>query len=76
MIELRRYQLEDESTPVTEWLHGLRDARARVLARFGCGAYLRATSVTVNRLAKAFQNCVWILEPVTVCITENTDRRW
>lgn len=29
MIELHRYQLEDESSPVTEWLHGLRDARAR-----------------------------------------------
>ena len=29
MIELRRYQLEDESTPVTEWLRNLRDLRAR-----------------------------------------------
>lgn len=29
MIELRRYQLEDASTPVTEWLCGLRDARVR-----------------------------------------------
>ena len=29
MIELRRYQLEDERTPVTEWLGGLRDMRAR-----------------------------------------------
>jgi putative addiction module killer protein len=29
MIELRRYQLEDESTSVTEWLRSLRDARAR-----------------------------------------------
>ena len=29
MIELRRYQLEDKSTPVTEWLRGLRDTRAR-----------------------------------------------
>ena len=29
MIELRRYQLEDESVPVAEWLHGLRDTRAR-----------------------------------------------
>ena len=29
MIELRRYQLEDESVPVTEWLGGLRDMRAR-----------------------------------------------
>lgn len=29
MIELRRYQLEDESCPVTEWLRGLRDTRAR-----------------------------------------------
>ena len=29
MIELRRYQLEDSNTPVTEWLCGLRDARAR-----------------------------------------------
>ena len=29
MIELRRYQLEDASTPVTEWLCGLRDARPR-----------------------------------------------
>jgi len=29
MIELCRYQLEDESTPVTEWLGGLRDMRAR-----------------------------------------------
>lgn len=29
MIELRRYQLENESVPVSEWLRGLRDARAR-----------------------------------------------
>lgn len=29
MIELHRYQLEDERTPVTEWLCGLRDMRAR-----------------------------------------------
>jgi putative addiction module killer protein len=29
MIELLRYQLEDKSTPVTEWLYGLRDTRAR-----------------------------------------------
>ena len=29
MIELRRYQLEDTRTPVTEWLSSLRDARAR-----------------------------------------------
>ena len=29
MIELRRYQLEDGGTPVTEWLSGLRDSRAR-----------------------------------------------
>ena len=29
MIELRRYQLEDQSTPVTEWLRTLRDLRAR-----------------------------------------------
>ena len=30
MIELRRYQREDERTPVTEWLSSLRDMRARV----------------------------------------------
>ncbi len=29
MIELRRYQLEDERIPVTEWLSDLRDKRAR-----------------------------------------------
>jgi putative addiction module killer protein len=29
MIELRRYQLQNGSTPVTDWLRGLRDARAR-----------------------------------------------
>lgn len=29
MIELRRYQLEDSRTPITEWLSSLRDARAR-----------------------------------------------
>ncbi|HCI15016.1 MAG TPA: addiction module killer protein [Gallionellaceae bacterium] len=29
MIELRRYQLEDGSIPLTEWLRSLRDARAR-----------------------------------------------
>ena len=28
MIELRRYQLEDDSSPVTDWLRGLRDMRA------------------------------------------------
>ncbi len=29
MIELLRYQLDDKRTPVTEWLAGLRDMRAR-----------------------------------------------
>ena len=29
MIELRRYQLEDDSSPVTDWLRELRDMRAR-----------------------------------------------
>ena len=29
MIELRRYQRADESTPLTEWLRALRDIRAR-----------------------------------------------
>lgn len=29
MIELRRYQLEDTRTPITEWLSSLRDVRAR-----------------------------------------------
>ena len=29
MIELRRYQLDDRSVPVTDWLRALRDTRAR-----------------------------------------------
>ena len=29
MIELRRYQLADQTVPVTDWLHALRDMRAR-----------------------------------------------
>ena len=29
MIELRRYQLADQSSPVTDWLHALRDKRVR-----------------------------------------------
>ena len=29
MIELRRYQLADQTVPVTDWLHSLRDIRAR-----------------------------------------------
>ena len=29
MIELRRYQLADQSTPITDWLQALRDVRAR-----------------------------------------------
>ncbi len=29
MIELRRYQREDGIVPVSDWLQGLRDARAR-----------------------------------------------
>ncbi|MBI4985337.1 MAG: type II toxin-antitoxin system RelE/ParE family toxin [Rhodocyclales bacterium] len=29
MIEIRRYQAENGSVPVTEWLAGLRDVRAR-----------------------------------------------
>jgi putative addiction module killer protein len=29
MIELRRYQLADQTVPVTDWLHALRDIRAR-----------------------------------------------
>lgn len=36
MIELRRYQLEDNSSPVTDWLRDLRDmqARAQIEVRF------------------------------------------
>lgn len=36
MIELRRYQSENGGTPVTDWLNGLRDtrARARIEIRF------------------------------------------
>lgn len=29
MIELRRYQLNDQNVPVTDWLRALRDLRAR-----------------------------------------------
>jgi putative addiction module killer protein len=29
MIELRRYQLDDQTVPVTDWLQALRDTRAR-----------------------------------------------
>jgi putative addiction module killer protein len=29
MIELRRYQLDDQTVPVTDWLRALRDIRAR-----------------------------------------------
>lgn len=29
MIELRRYQLADQTVPITDWLHALRDIRAR-----------------------------------------------
>lgn len=29
MIELRRYQRQDGNVPVSDWLQGLRDARAR-----------------------------------------------
>jgi putative addiction module killer protein len=29
MIELRRYQREDGSVPVSDWLQGMRDTRAR-----------------------------------------------
>ena len=29
MIDLRRYQLQDERVPVSEWLSGMRDSRAR-----------------------------------------------
>lgn len=29
MIELHRYQLDDGSSPVTEWLRSMRDKRAR-----------------------------------------------
>lgn len=29
MVELRRYQIENGCTPVTEWLCGLRDVRVR-----------------------------------------------
>lgn len=29
MTELRRYQLDDQSVPVTDWLQALRDIRAR-----------------------------------------------
>jgi putative addiction module killer protein len=29
MIELRRYQLDDQTVPVTDWLRALRDTRAR-----------------------------------------------
>ena len=33
MIELLRYQLEDETEPVTEWLNGLRDKQAQARLR-------------------------------------------
>lgn len=51
MIELRRYQLEDENTPVTEWLRGLRDARARAqievrLRRVSAGNFGNCKSVS------------------------------
>ena len=33
MIELLRYQTEDETEPVTEWLNGLRDKQAQAKLR-------------------------------------------
>jgi putative addiction module killer protein len=33
MIELLRYQAEDETEPVTEWLNGLRDKQAQARLR-------------------------------------------
>jgi putative addiction module killer protein len=50
MIELRRYQLEDQSTPVTDWLGGLRDTRARAqievrLRRISTGNFGNCKSV-------------------------------
>lgn len=33
MIELLRYQSEDETEPVTEWLNGLRDKQAQARLR-------------------------------------------
>lgn len=75
MLELRRYQLEDESSPVTEWLQGLRDARARAQI----GVRLRRVS------AGNFSDCKPVGEGVSElradmgtgyrCITENTGGR-
>jgi len=50
MIELRRYQLQDQSTPVTDWLGGLRDTRARAqievrLRRVSAGNFGNCKSV-------------------------------
>ncbi len=50
MIELRRYQLEDQSTPVTDWLGRLRDTRARAqievrLRRVSAGNFGNCKSV-------------------------------
>lgn len=50
MIELRRYQLQDQSTPVTDWLGRLRDTRARAqievrLRRVSAGNFGNCKSV-------------------------------
>ena len=50
MIELRRYQLEDKSAPVTKWLRDLRDTRARAqievrLRRVSAGNFGNCKSV-------------------------------
>ena len=50
MVELRRYQLSDERIPVSEWLSGLRDSRARAqievrLRRVSSGNFGDAKSV-------------------------------
>lgn len=58
MIELRRYQLEDNSSPVTDWLRGLRDMRARAqieirlrrvsIGNFGKCAMKKPTTASVS----------------------------
>jgi putative addiction module killer protein len=76
MIELRRYQFEDESAPVTKWLRGLQDMRARA-----------QVEVRLRRVSAGnFGDCKPVGEGVSElrvdigtgyrCITENTDRRW
>jgi hypothetical protein len=73
MIELRRFQLENEVTPLSEWLRELKDLRARAQIEVRLRRVSAAILAIANPLVKAFRNYESISEQVIACILESMD---